>query len=174
MQLAITAIGKNQWEITTDLPQVILDCNCSILELRVTALGRKIAAHLLVEGNWNHVARLESLLEALSLRCGFKIHACRTEDSKSDTGRIPYTIDAITSDRTAVAYEVAAFLKEHNILIHEFSASRYPAPHTGAPVFVMHIIISIPADLQLISLRDEFLDFCDRLNIDAILEPLKR
>jgi glycine cleavage system transcriptional repressor len=32
----------------------------------------------------------------------------------------------------------------------------------------------VPANVHILSLREEFLDFCDDLNIDAILEPIKR
>ena len=41
-------------------------------------------------------------------------------------------------------------------------------------VLVTKFIILIPSQLPLLTLREEFLDFCDQLNIDAILEPVKR
>jgi glycine cleavage system transcriptional repressor len=36
------------------------------------------------------------------------------------------------------------------------------------------MIVRIPAGMRIVSLRDEFLDFCDQMNLDAILEPVKR
>lgn len=174
MQLAITAIGKNMPGITVELTRIISDCQCNVLECRVTVLGREYAAHLLVGGNWNHIAKLENMLETLAGRYQLKINTCRTEERKPEPGRLPYTIDAITADRMTLPEEVTSFLQERNIHIHELAASRYPAPHTGSHVFAMHMIVSIPTSVPLITLRDEFLDFCDRLNIDAILEPVKR
>jgi glycine cleavage system transcriptional repressor len=35
------------------------------------------------------------------------------------------------------------------------------------------MVISVPVKLQLAQLREEFMDYCDTLNLDAILEPVK-
>ena len=40
-------------------------------------------------------------------------------------------------------------------------------------MFSVRMNIGIPADIQIAVLRDEFMDFCDSLNIDAVLEPFK-
>ena len=50
---------------------------------------------------------------------------------------------------------------------------RYSAAHTATPMVSVHINIGIPAATHLAALRDEFLDFCDQLNVDAIMEPIK-
>src|ERR1700691_1902741 len=46
-------------------------------------------------------------------------------------------------------------------------------PHPGAPMFAVQMIINVPSKLQVAQLREEFMDFCDSLNLDAILEPVK-
>jgi glycine cleavage system transcriptional repressor len=33
--------------------------------------------------------------------------------------------------------------------------------------------VGIPADIHIAGLREEFMDYCDDLNLDAVLEPLK-
>jgi glycine cleavage system transcriptional repressor len=33
--------------------------------------------------------------------------------------------------------------------------------------------VNIPASLHLSQLRDDFMEICDQLNLDAILEPVK-
>jgi glycine cleavage system transcriptional repressor len=40
-------------------------------------------------------------------------------------------------------------------------------------MFSVHISLEVPADTHIASLREEFLDFCDRLNLDAVIEPIK-
>ena len=50
---------------------------------------------------------------------------------------------------------------------------RYSAAHTATPMVSVHINIGIPAATYLAALRDEFLDCCDQLNVDAIMEPIK-
>ena len=49
----------------------------------------------------------------------------------------------------------------------------YSAPHTGTPMFSVNLAIGIPASMHIAMLREEFLDFCDDLNLDAVLEPIK-
>ena len=44
------------------------------------------------------------------------------------------------------------------------------AAHTGASVFNMQMIVSLPSNLHIARIRDEFAEFCDELNIDAVLE----
>ena len=45
--------------------------------------------------------------------------------------------------------------------------------HTGAPMFSLYMALSVPNSIHIPMLREEFLDFCDHLNLDAILEPIK-
>ncbi|MCP4126884.1 MAG: glycine cleavage system protein R, partial [Gammaproteobacteria bacterium] len=33
--------------------------------------------------------------------------------------------------------------------------------------------VGIPSSIHIATLRDEFMEFCDGLNLDAVLEPLK-
>ena len=40
-------------------------------------------------------------------------------------------------------------------------------------MFAVQMIISVPARLHVSQLREEFMDYCDTLNLDAILEPVK-
>jgi glycine cleavage system transcriptional repressor len=49
----------------------------------------------------------------------------------------------------------------------------YHADHTGTSMFSLHMTINIPSRLSIAALRGEFMDFCDHLNLDAIIEPVK-
>jgi len=44
----------------------------------------------------------------------------------------------------------------------------YPDPEEAKPGK-----IGIPASKSIAELRESFMDFCDNLNLDAVLEPLK-
>jgi glycine cleavage system transcriptional repressor len=51
--------------------------------------------------------------------------------------------------------------------------STYAAAHTGTPMFSVNMSVGIPSETHIASLRDDFMEFCDNLNLDAVLEPLK-
>jgi glycine cleavage system transcriptional repressor len=176
MQLVITVLGADRPDLIVELTRTIKDAKCTILESRMTELGLEFAGHLLVEGNWNHIVRLENALEALANRYELKIHLRRaqeTEEPVEDT-TLPYAVDIYATDQINNIHDLSAFLGSRNIKIMDLSTSRYPAPFTGSPLFLAHLIVKIPAGTRIVSLRDEFLDFCDQLNLDAILEPVKR
>ena len=62
---------------------------------------------------------------------------------------------------------------ERDIEIAELNTRSYPAAHTGAPMFAVQMAIKIPAQAHISTLREEFLEFCDSINLDAIMEPVK-
>lgn len=176
MQIVITIMGEDRPELIVELTRMIKDAKCAILESRMTELGQEFAAHLLIEGNWNHIVRLESLLEAAAQKANVKVGTmrCQEEQERHDEDLIPYTVDVFAGDQPGSIHELTAFFAARGIKIQDLSTSRYPAPYSGALVFVAHMIVKIPAGMKIVSLRDEFLEFCDQLNLDAILEPVKR
>lgn len=176
MRLVITLAGDNQPELIMELTRLVKECKCAILESRITELGAEFAAHLLVEANWNHIVKLEDSLEAFGNRYTLKIQHLRgrevAENDEEQTA-LPYAVDIIAGDQLENIYELAEFFYSRNISIIDVSTSRYPAPYTSSPLFLAHLIVKIPGDLKIVSLRDDFLEFCDQQNLDAILEPIK-
>ena len=63
--------------------------------------------------------------------------------------------------------------RQGGIDIAELNTRSYAAAHTGAPMFAVQMIVNVPTRIHLSSLREEFLELCDNLNLDAILEPVK-
>ena len=68
---------------------------------------------------------------------------------------------------------LANFFASRGISIQELTTNSYAAAHTGTPMFSLHMTINVPAHTLIAALRDEFLDFCEQLNLDAIIEPVK-
>ncbi|CAL1241268.1 glycine cleavage system protein R [Candidatus Methylocalor cossyra] len=176
MQLVITALGQNRPDLIVELTRTIKDAKCTILESRMTGLGLEFAGHLLVEGNWNHIVRLENALKSLADRYNLKIQTLRAREREleEEDNSLPYAVDIFATDQINNVHDLSAFLADRNIEILDLSTSRYPAPFTGSPLFLAHMVVKIPVGMRIVSLRDEFLDFCDQLNLDAILEPVKR
>ena len=174
MQLALTILSDNHAPFIAELLPTIRDCKCNVLEIRSSRLAQAAAAYLLVEGNWNQIAKLENALDALQRRLEVKIHWSRPELRERISECVPYTLETISVDKANIIESVTSFLFDRDIAIEEMSASSYLAPFAQTPVFSSKLVILIPPHLNLLSLREEFLDFCDQLNIDAILEPIKR
>lgn len=175
MQLVITVAGEDRPDLIMELTRTVKECKCSILESRITELGAEFAGFLLVDGNWNHIVKLENAIEALSIRYQLKTSLLRgNENHTAEENLIPYAVDIFASDQINNIHELASFFNQRNIKIMDISTSRYPSPYSNTPLFLAHMIVKIPIHIKIVSLRDEFLEFCDQQNLDAILEPVKR
>ena len=68
MQLAISVLGANHTNLIGEILPVVRDCNCNILEIRSSQLGQSTAAYLLIQGNWNQIAKVENTIENIQKR----------------------------------------------------------------------------------------------------------
>ncbi len=171
--LVISALGKDHPGIVNQLSGAIHNMGCNILDSRMMVLGGEFAVLMLVEGNWNTLAKLEDTLPQLQKRLDLVITSKRTEKRRPSSELLPYAVDVIALDHPGIVHSLAGFFSERQINIEELSTSSYAAPHTGTPMFAVHINVGIPANLHIASLRDEFMEFCDAMNLDAVLEPIK-
>jgi glycine cleavage system transcriptional repressor len=151
--IVISALGSDRTGLVYDLTRIVLDCNGNIVDSRMTALGSEFAMLLLVSGNWHTLAKLETELKKLGDAGGFTISVRRTEPG--------------------IVHNLAGFFSSRGIDIAELSTRSYSAAHTGAPMFSVQMVVHIPAKIHIAALREEFMDLCDQLNLDAILEPVK-
>ena len=70
-------------------------------------------------------------------------------------------------------HQVAEFFSSRGINIHDMQTTCHPAAHTGTPMFSLSMTIEVPGKTHITSLREQFIEFADRMNLDAIMEPLK-
>jgi glycine cleavage system transcriptional repressor len=171
--IAISAIGNDRVGLVHDLSKVIADCGGSISESRMTTLGTDFAVLMLVSGNWHAVARIETDLKRLAETTGISLQIRRTEQRPVHEDQVPYSVDVVCLDQTGIVSALSGFFAARGIDIAEMNTRSYPAPHTGAPMFGVYMIVNVPASIHLGAMREEFMDLCDNLNLDAILEPVK-
>lgn len=174
MQLTVTALGNKSTHFISEILVIISSSDCNVLELKSSNLAQSTAAYFLIDGNWNHIAKVETLLENLTKRLEIQISTIRPESNPKKSNSIPYSLETISLDRHNVIEDITNFLYEHDICIEEISACSYPAPYVNTLLFSTKFVLLIPPHVRLLMLREEFLDFCDTLNIDAIIEPIKR
>ncbi|MBU0498651.1 MAG: glycine cleavage system protein R [Gammaproteobacteria bacterium] len=172
--LVLSALGDDRPGIVDRLTKVILDYDCNIIDSRMTVLGGEFAILMLVEGNWNTLAKLEKSLPELQVSLGLTIISRRTEERHTETPVMPYLVEVVALDHPGIVHSLASFFSQRNINIEDLMTSGYPAAHTGSQMFSVHMSIGVPGDIHIASLRDEFMDFCDSLNLDGVLEPIKR
>ena len=176
--------GENQLLVQTLSPATksplmplvrrIADAGCNLADTRVSTLGNDVCVTLLAQGSWDAVAKLETTLDKLA-REQDELHLVhyRTRARAAQPHLLPYLVEIVAADRSGILAEVMEFFIRNDISIEQLTSLRYQAMQTGAGMFQAQITVGIPAESHIASLRDDFLELCDRLNLDAIIDPVK-
>jgi glycine cleavage system transcriptional repressor len=172
-QLVLSALGEDKPGIIGELSRSVVSCGCTIIDSRMTVLGGDFAILLQVGGKWNNIAKLENQIKGLEERLGLTITYHRTTEKERSGDLLPYGIDVIALDQPGIVHNLASFFSDREINIQEMVTTSYAAAHTGTPMFSVHLTADIPASTQISVLREEFMNFCDQLNLDAVIEPIK-
>jgi glycine cleavage system transcriptional repressor len=171
--IVISAVGADRTGVVQDLTKVILACGGNIEESRMTTLGSEFAMLLLVSGNWHTLSRLEQGLDKLCENGDLTVSIKKTDEKPADDDRMPYAVDIVSLDQQGIVFNLANFFATRDIEIADVATRSYAAAHTGAPMFAVQMAVNVPSSIHVSRLREEFLDLADRLNLDAILEPVK-
>ncbi len=171
--LVITASGEDRVGLVDRLSSRIADSGCNIDESRMAVLGGKFALIMMVTGPWNALSKLETQLGPLGSQLGLTIIQERTRKRERTHPAIPYSVEVVAMDHPGIVRNLSAFFSRHGINIEELQTHTYPAPHTGTPMFSVVMTVGVPADTHIPTLRGDFLDYCDDLNLDAIFEPVR-
>ena len=171
--LLINAFAAQTHSPLVAITKRISDCGCSLAETRVATLGRDVCVLALAQGPWDAIAKLESALARLEREEQIRLVQYRTGAKPAQTNLLPYVVEVIAADKAGILYQLAEFFLHHNITIEQLQSTRYRAMQTGADMFSAQITVGIPASTHIAALRDDFLEFCDGLNLDAIMDPMK-
>ncbi|MDJ0698813.1 MAG: ACT domain-containing protein [Woeseiaceae bacterium] len=171
--IVISAVGTDRTGIVQDLTKVILACGGNIEESRMTTLGSEFAMLLLVSGNWHTLSRLENGLDKLATDGNLTFAIRKTDEHPPRGDRMPYAVDVVALDQQGIVFNLANFFASRDIEIADVATRSYSAAHTGAPMFAVQMAVNVPSSVHVAQLREEFHELCDRLNLDAILDPVK-
>jgi glycine cleavage system transcriptional repressor len=155
------------------LARRVNECGCTIVEARVSCLGQETVVALLVAGPWDAMAKLESAVARLEREDDLKVEVRRTTIREPQANLMPYVVEVVAADRPGALFQLSEFFATRGIAIEQLVSSRYRAMQTGADMFSAQITIGIPAKTHIAALRDDFLEFCDAQNLDAIMDPMK-
>lgn len=171
--IVLSAIGNDRSGVVNDISKVILDCGGNIEESRMSALGNEFAMLLLISGNWHTLTKLESELDKLTEAHALNVTIRKTAERNEKKDCMPYGIDVVALDQPGIVFNLANYFASRRIDIAELATRRYAAAHTGAAMFSVQMTVNIPSTEHLSQVRDEFMELCDQLNLDAIMEPVK-
>jgi glycine cleavage system transcriptional repressor len=151
----------------------IADSGCNLVDARLSTVGRDVSMTALAVGSWDAVAKLEAMLGRLDREEGLKLNWYRTAAKQVQSNLLPYIVEVVAADKPGILFQLADFFDRQGITIENLQSTRYRAMQTGAEMFSAQVTIGVPANMHIAALRDDFLEFCDHLNLDAIMDPMK-
>ncbi len=170
--LIISAIGLNRPDIISELSRACLQCGCNLLNTKINLLGEDLALVLFLSGNWGAIAKMETTLPSLEQRLGLSIQARRTQEPNVVEQLMPYTIQITAIDRTGILTEISDFFQKLGVQTEEISAHT-SITNPGTRMALLHFKINVPEKVHLATLREDFMAYCDKKNLDAFIEPLR-
>lgn len=174
-QLVISAIGSDHPGIVNELSQLIVQNNGNIDDSRMTVLGGEFAIILLISASDSELINIEQILNQQASSLALNITTKQTNDralaeNTSIEKKIPYIVEVLAIDNPGIVYKLADFFSSRDINIQSLQTDRYPAPHTGTQMFAIEMVITVPQTIIINDLRDDFLDLCEDMNLDASIE----
>jgi len=172
-QLLISAWSTHPASPLLAVAKRITDSGCNLAEARMSTVGRDVSLTVLATGSWDALAKLEAMLTRLAREKELRLIWSRTEPRPPQSDLLPYMVEVVAADKPGILFQLAEFFERQSITIESLHSTRYRAMQTGAEMFSAQVTIGVPADTHIAVLRDDFLEFCDHLNLDAILDPMK-
>lgn len=151
----------------------ISDSGCNLIEARLATIGADVSVLALAQGPWDAVAKLEAMLTRLEREDGLRLSWYRTGTKALQSELLPYIIEVVAADKPGILFQLADFFDRQGISVENLQSMRYRAMQTSAEMFSAQITVGIPSSMHIAAVRDDFLEFCDHLNLDAILDPMK-
>lgn len=170
--LVISAIGPNNPNAVSELLLLAAKNDCSIEKSRLTVMGSDMALAILVSGNWNTIAKVETGI--VGLKKDLSITTRRTKSfTPPGEDLLPYLVQIIAINQPSLVYEITNFFVQHTIFIDDLQTSIFPSSFGNTNMISVHMRIGVPGDISLADFRETFTLLCDELNMDGVLEPEK-
>ena len=172
--LLLSAVANGDSQGPDLLVRAIHECGCGVEEARLVRFGDQVGIVAGVSGNWNAVAKLEGALARLHGEHGLQVVSSRSSRDAVRTDTIPYLAETTGADRPGVLARMVRFFREREIPIEDFHATTSRSPCSETRIGSLHLTVGLPASLSLATIRGEFMDLCDELNVDGVLAPISR
>lgn len=169
--MLVSALGKSTPALTLLLCRASQDSRCALVTSRLTEHGDYSALILQVSGGWDALARLEAALEQLGQREEITLSFTRIRADEETRPALPYIVYVNALYQPDTLTELCQFFFDHGIALNNVVYDSYLAPQTATRMLNATITVSLPVNTQISWLRDQFLEFADLLNLDALIEP---
>lgn len=171
--LCFVALGPSRERLAADLVNAVARRGCNITECRITPLGTHFSAAIMATGNWSAMAKLESALPGVAEHLGLAVQYEHGHPHALTPEFRPYSAEIVAPQQPRLLGELLDFFSQQGTQVVEINAQEYDSSFTGATMCTLHLALHVPMDQHPQTLRDTFMDLCDDLHADGLLDPIK-
>jgi glycine cleavage system transcriptional repressor len=172
--LIVNLFGPKELQLYTKLTELATDVNCSINQAQGQNLGTETVFSALITGHWGNIAKLETAIKSYAIDQGLVMGLKRSRSVSSEIQYLPYSVIVIALNKVGTIYNICNFFTTRKIVIELLQCETYRSNLTNTLMLSINLSISLPANTAIADLREQFILFCEDLNIDGILEPEKK
>lgn len=171
--LTVSILSDDKPTHNDSVMAAVRDCGCIVVESRIVRLGANNAMVMLLAGAWDAIAKVETSLARLAGLQKMQIIIDRTDFPTISKGYLPYAIEIVAAQNIETMHTIVSFLTQRRALIADLNCHTYTTSRTETQMMQLQITVDLPAEAPIATVRGEFMDLCDQLNLDALMEPAK-
>lgn len=169
--ILIQAMTAQPLMFSSMLCRLCQECRCDIIASRLTRHDGMGALTLEVTGSWDALVRLENALAGLKKNENTLLNHTRISRQQETARELPYMAFVSARYHPDTLTELCLFFSNMRVDLQSIQYDSFTAPQSGTLMLNATLTISVPDDVSISWLREQFLDFADALNLDAMLEP---
>lgn len=170
--LVVTLLGSDQLGLLEAFTKISKQCGCNVLESKLSSFGKECTLIFHYVGSWDAVAKLEIMLPPLCQQLEVALHMRRTTLAPIDSTTLPYHIQITAHDRVGILNEIAYFFLQNRITIDKMDCETTTTRNKNRLANIS-LLVNISNKRPLSDLREKFINYCDELNLDAMIEPAR-
>lgn len=172
-KLVLTGLGLDRPGIVDLLSGFIAEREGNIEDSRMAALSGDFAVILLVAGTGTALDGIRKSLPDMEEQTGLKFICREGMPGGKSVDALPYRITLVCMDHPGVVHEISSLLAKKKINIESMKAHSYAAPITGAKLFQLQSVVSIPSSLALADFKAELEAVGADENVDVHIEAVQ-
>lgn len=168
--LVITAMGTDRPGISNQVVRLVTQAQGNIIDSRITLFGNEFTLIMLVSGNNNSIARIESNFPLLGQQQDLITMMKRTTPPNTENKGDSLEISVELDDGLGITEQFTQFFAHRHIGLSALSAQTQP--HVTEPNkkrFVIRLSAQLSKDIDQTQLMQDFDQLCDQVNAQGQL-----
>lgn len=167
--LLLTAVGSDRTGLVDSLAQRVAAASGNWEDSRLARLGGQFVGMVLVTIDDSKTEALIAKLRELE-SAGLHVTARVVPAAIGAPSGVKARLDVTGSDRAGIVRDVSRILAERGVNVEELESSVASAPMSGEAMFVARARLSVPASLELATLRSALESLGNELMVDLAAE----